>query len=399
MQRQTREILTPDRASGTPASGVSGASAQGPIVDAADGAAARAAAEATPRRRARPTRTGDHPATIESVAALAGVSTATVSRVLTGTNVVRPETRRRVEAAVATLAYVPSGPARALAGSPTWMLGLLMTDITQPFYTELARAVEAEALARGYSLILANGAGDVAREAAYLEQLAGRRVDGILVASRDITDRHLDWLRSAPVEVVLVTCEAPGAPLAAIVSASHSGEAAAAEHVLALGHRVLGVISGPAASASSQERREGAVSAAQAAGLPASAVVAVPSSGDVAGGRSAAATLLARTPRPTAILCYNDLVAVGALHALADAGLSVPGDVSVVGFDDVPVAAMVSPALTTVAQAVDDMARWAVERLAAQIEARRAGDEAPAPEVVRHACRLVVRASTGPAPE
>lgn len=377
--------------------------ANAPAPDPTPGTAAEPALEpdpdaATPRRRGRQARSGPQPATIDQVAAAAGVSIATVSRVLTNRDPVRPETRRRVLEAVARLDYVPSGPARALAGSPTGMLGLLMTDLTQPFYTELAHAIESEAQARGYTLILANGAGDVGREAAYLELLAQRRVDGILVASRGVTTRHIDWLRRAPVEVVLVTCEAPGVPLPAIVAGSEDGAAAAVEYLLDLGHRRFAEIGGPAGSTSGVERHQGIVRALAQAGIPANQLVVQASADDVEGGRVAASMLLAREPRPTAILCYNDLVAVGALHAIAAAGLSVPGDVSVVGFDDVPVASMVSPALTTVAQNVPAMARWAVERMVGQISAGRGEGVVEAPTVVSEPCRLVVRGSTGPAP-
>jgi len=343
-------------------------------------------------------RSRPRPATIDQVAALAGVSIATVSRVFTNRKPVRPETRRRVLDAAGRLDYVPSGPARALAGSPTGMLGLLMTDLTQPFYTELAHAIESEAQARGYTLILANGAGDDAREAAYLDLLAQRRVDGILVASRGITTRHIDWLRRAPVEVVLVTCEAPGIPLPAIIAGSEDGAAQAVRHLLGLGHRVFAEIAGPAGSTSGVERHAGIVGALALAGIRERDLAVAGSGGDVAGGRAAGARLLLRTPRPTAILCYNDLVAVGALHAIAAAGLAVPRDLSVVGFDDVPVASMVSPALTTVAQDVAEMARWAVDRIVVQIEASRGQGQAEPPAVVRRPCRLVVRDSTGPAP-
>ena len=349
----------------------------------------------TPPARRAP---GPRRATIGEVAAEAGVSIATVSRVLTNNKPVRAETRRRVLEAASRLDYVPSGPARALAGSPTGMLGLLMTDLTQPFYTELANAIESEAQARGYTLMLANGAGDSSREASYLDLLAQRRVDGILVASRGVTDRHIDWLRRAPVEVVLVTCEAPGVPLPAIVAASQDGAEMAAEHVLALGHRHIGEMVGTTVSASSPERHAGVVAALARAGIRERDLAVEACDGDVAGGRAAAEALLARSPRPTAILCYNDLVAVGALHAIAAAGLSCPRDVSVVGFDDIPIASMVSPALTTVAQAVAEMARWSVDRIAAQIAANRGEGEVEPPEVVRKACRLVVRGSTAAPP-
>ena len=349
------------------------------------------------RRRARPRPGGPRPPTIGDVAARAGVSIATVSRVLNASGTTRPETRRRVLDAVSALAYRPSGPARALQGHATGMLGLIMTDIAQPFYTELARFVESEARQRGYTIMLANGAADNDREAAYLDLLAERRVDGILVASWGITARHVDWLVRAPVQVVLVSCEAPGIALPAIVAASRDGARQAAAHLIGLGHRRLAEIVGPSLSAATADRHAGVMEALEAAGIPA-ATLAVAPGGDVATGRVAAAGLLARDPRPTALLCYNDLVALGAMRAARDAGLRLPEDVSIVGFDDVALAELVHPPLTTVAQPIPEMAAWAVERLVAQIVARREGRDLPLGGAVRLPCRLVIRGSTS-APE
>ena len=379
-------------ASADPGGGLSQGDAAAPVgAEGRDRDAAR-------RRRSRPTRTGEPAPTIIDVADRAGVSTATVSRVLSGSKAVRPETERRVLAAVDALGYRPSGPARALAGSRTRTLGLIMTDLSQAFYPELSRAVESAAQARGYTMILANGAGDSLREAGYLDLLAERRVDGILVASWGITARHIDWLVRAPVEVVLLTCRAPGVPLPAILAASRQGARLAVEHLVALGHRRLGEIAGPAESAATSERRAGVLDAIAATGLPAGSVAVAHSRGDFASGETAAAALLAATPRPTGLICYNDLVAAGALKAARAAGLSVPGDLSVVGFDDVPLAAMLEPPLTTVAQPVAEMATWAVERISERIEAFDRGEPPPGPEVVEMGCRLVVRSSTTEAP-
>jgi LacI family transcriptional regulator len=269
-----------------------------------------------------------------------------------------------------------------------------MTDLSQAFYAELGRAVESAAQERGFSMILANGAGDSAREATYLDLLAERRVDGILVASWGITARHVDWLVRAPVEVVLLSCKAPDVPLPAILAASRHGARLAVEHLVALGHRRLGEIAGPARSAATSERRAGVLDAVAAAGLPVDALAVAHSDGDFASGEAAAASLLVAADRPTGLICYNDQVAAGALKAARSAGLSVPRDVSVVGFDDVPLASMVEPALTTVAQPVADMATWAVERLWAQIDAFDRGEPPPAPTVIEMPCRLVVREST-----
>lgn len=354
-------------------------------------------------RRRRPHPMGRPAVTIDDVAARAGVSIATVSRVLTNAKVVRPETRSRVVGAVEALGYRPSGPARALARSRTHTLGLIMTDLAQPFYAELTRAVEAAARTHGYALVLANGAGDSRREASYLDLLAERRVDGILVASWGITERHVDWLVRAPVEVVLVSCRAPGVTLPGIVAASRDGARLAAEHLLALGHRRLGEVTGPPHSAAAPDRHLGVLEALASAGIAADGLAVAHCDGDFESGERATAQLLARSPRPTAVLCYNDLVAAGALKAARAAGLSVPGELSVIGFDDVPLARMVEPALTTVAQPVAEMGVWAVERIHAALTtpldpASRPEPIGPqvvrGPAVVEAPCRLVVRDST-----
>ena len=351
-----------------------------------------------PRRRTR-SQPGRPSVTIEDVAARADVSIATVSRALTNAKVVRPETRRRVLQAVEELGYRPSGPARALARSRTHTLGLIMTDLAQPFYAELTRAVETASRANGYTVVLANGAGDTRREADYLDLLAERRVDGILVASWGITRRHLDWLASAPVEVVLVSCMSSELPLPAILSASREGARMAAEHLLALGHRQLAEVTGPPDSAAAPDRHRGVLDALTHAGLDERQLAVAHCDGDFESGRRATGELLRGAPGPTAVICYNDLVAAGALKAARDAGLRVPGDLSVIGFDDVPLARMVEPALTTVAQPVAEMGRWAVERIIAGLAAR--GGPAPdtQPAIVRMPCRLVVRDSTAPPPD
>jgi LacI family transcriptional regulator len=354
--------------------------------------------DASRRRRSRPGRSGGVPATIDDVAEHAGVSIATVSRVLRGTKAVRPATQQRVRDAVDALCYRPSGPARALAGRRTRTLGLIMTDLAQTFYAELSRAVESAALERGYTMVFASGAGDEQREASYLDLLAEQRVDGILVASWGITRRHIDWLVDAPLEVVLLSCKAPGIALPAVLADSREGASVAVEHLIGLGHRDIGVIAGPSYSAAAHDREVGLLETLAEHGVALSDRFVAHSTGDFETGRGAAAELLAAEPRPTALVCYNDLVAAGALKAAVTAGLRVPADLSIVGFDDVPLASMVEPSLTTVAQPIEAMAVWAVEQLQRQISAFDHGEAAPPASVVHMPCRLVIRGSTAAVP-
>ena len=333
--------------------------------------------------------------TIADVAAHSGVSTATVSRVLSGVVPARPATRERVMAAVDELRYRPSGVARALKRHETRTIGLLITDIGNPFFPQIVRAVEDAAHEGGYGVILCNAGDDPAREMAYLDLLLERRVDGLIVASARTTRRHAARLADVPMPVVLVNGNAPGSHLPGITTAHRRGARLATRHLLALGHRRLAHITAPAAgSVAARLRLAGVTDALRAAGLdPASLRVA---DGDehVEGGARAARQLLTGSSAPTAIVCYNDLTAVGAFRAVRGAGLRVPEDVSVVGFDDIELAAWTDPPLTTVRQPTDAMGRWAVARLADALR----GESARRRQVVLEP-ELVVRRSTAPPPD
>jgi DNA-binding LacI/PurR family transcriptional regulator len=336
---------------------------------------------ATRRPRTRPT--------LRDVAGAAGVSIATASRILTGARESRPATRERVLAAASRLDYRPSGLARALKLQQTSTLGLLVTDIENPYFPEVVRAVEDAAHARGYAVLLCNSTDDPARELAYLNLLLERRVDGIIVAASRVGTRHAALLARAQVPVVLVNSEAPRSGLTSITSDNRAGARLAAEHLLQLGHRHLAHITADAANAAAALRMAGirdALSAADGEVNPPELLVA---EGDahVAGGERATRELLQRQPAVTAIVCYNDLTAIGALRALRACGRRVPEDVSVVGFDDIDLAKWTDPPLTTVAQQKAEMGRWAFETLRKEMEggsARpRRGRVLPATLVVR----------------
>lgn len=331
--------------------------------------------------------------TLADVAARSGVSTATVSRVLSGGPAARPETRERVLTAARELEYRPSAVARALKRQTTRTIGLLVTDIENPFYPHVVRAVEDAAHARGYALLFCNAADDSSRELAYLEILLERRVDGIVVASSRATRRHAALLSRTPIPVVLVNSDARGSQLPAIGTANRAGARMAAQCLLDLGHRVIGHITAPPANAAAGLRMAGVRDAARAS-APTAALHVAMGDGHVAGGERAAIELL-NVPGLTGIVCYNDLTAIGALRGARSAGVQVPDDLSVVGFDDVDLAAWTDPPLTTVRQQISEMGRWAVARLDRDLSGGTGGRLPP--RTVHLAPELVIRGSTAAA--
>ena len=314
--------------------------------------------------------------------------------------------------------------ARSLRQRATRTIGLIVTDIENPFFPQLVRAVEDAARELGYAILLCNADDDPERESGYLELLVDRWVDGVVIAASSLGGRHREWLADAPLPIVLVNSAERGLGLSTVASDNRAGGALAASHLLELGHRRFAILAapprnidgaGPARGRPGGDRggrawprtRSGSRSATRAS----------------AGGERAAAEALAADPDLTAIVAYNDLMAIGAMRAVRAAGRRVPADVSVVGFDDVDLAGYVDPPLTTIAQATSEMGRWAVTRLADELAARsaaRAGTDAPAAETTTATAApggegrdasdgpapahlvlpvsLRVRESTGPAP-
>ncbi|MEO8745866.1 MAG: LacI family DNA-binding transcriptional regulator [Candidatus Dormiibacterota bacterium] len=302
--------------------------------------------------------------TIRDVARQAGVSTATVSRVISGADPAKPQTRARVLAAIERLGYRPSAVARSLKLRTTRTLGLLVTDIQNPYYPEIVRAVEDAALERNLAVLLCNGADDPSREETYLDLLVDRRVDGIIIASSGLQERQAAWLaRRRSVPVVLVNWEAPEMKLPAILGDNRQGGRLATEHLLSLGHRRIGHLSAPARNAAAGERLDGIRESLERGGQDPNSLIVVEGDGRVSGGGTAVQELLERMPDVTGIVCYNDLTAIGAVRALRSMARHVPDDISIVGYDDIALSAWVDPPLTTIAQPTAAMGRWAVRRL------------------------------------
>jgi DNA-binding LacI/PurR family transcriptional regulator len=339
------------------------------------------------------------PATVRDVAARAGVSIATVSRAVRGHANVDPGTRRRVEEAARQLGYRPSGVARSLRLRATRTIGLIVTDIENPYFPQIVSAVEDAARERGYSVLLADGRRDPEREIGSLEVLAERQVDGLIIASTALTSRHKARIRDVPCPVVIVNGESTVAAVPAVVSDNRSGGRLAAEHVLALGHRRLAYLAAPSADHwAVKERIAGARAAIREHAQRRASLAVIVAAEGVEGGETAARTALQAEPRTTALICYNDLAAIGAVRGLRGLGLAVPQDVSVVGFDDIEMASYVDPPLTTIRQSTGDMGRWALASLCRRIDSGReetAGQVGGRPgPMVQLPVMLVARGST-----
>jgi LacI family transcriptional regulator len=349
-------------------------------------------------------------ATITDVARRANVSTATVSRVLSGGGGARDETRDRVLAAARELGYRPSGVARSLRQRATRTLGLIVTDIENPFFPELVRTVEDAARERGYAILLCNASDDPEREAGYLDLLVDRWVDGVVIAASNLGVRHREWLLAAPLPIVLVNSVDRAIDVPTIASDSVLGGRLATELLVRLGHRRFGIITAGPRNLDAPDRLTGARSGLRDAGIPSAAAHVAIEEPTVAGGQRAAEAILALDPAVTAIVAYNDLMAIGAMRGIRATDRRVPDDVSVVGFDDVDLAAFVDPPLTTIAQSTGEMGRWAVDQLTRRLgrpatvapaNGEPGGAIEPEPEPAAHVVlpvRLVVRGSTGPAP-
>ncbi len=345
------------------------------------------------------------PATIREVAARAGVSTATVSRSLRGGAGVEPATRKKVEEAAHELRYRPSGVARSLKLRATSTVGLIVTDIENPYFPQIVSAVEDAARDRGYTVLLADGRRDPERELESLDILAEREVDGMIIASTAVTQRHRERIHELHCPAVIANSEStvPGVP--AVMSDNVMGGRIAAEHVLDLGHRKLVFVGDDDDHNSAvQARIDGARAAVAERDGAAFRSVATVGIGDAAveGGIRAARRLVDGSFEETAVLCRNDLTAIGVMRGLLTAGLRIPDDISVVGYDDIELAAYVDPSLTTVRQSTEEMARLAVATLFERLgQGREAADEhpdAPPGETTRVPVELVTRASSGPAP-
>jgi len=299
-------------------------------------------------------------ATVRDVAALAGVSISTVSRALSAPGMVSDATRERVEQAAKKLDYRPNPAARGLRVGRTTTLGLLVPDLENPFFASITKAVQSRARTHGYAVLVADSDEDAGQELELVSMLTAQ-VDGLVLASPRSSDLSLlTAVDGRP--AVLLNREVEG--LASLVIDNAGGVRQSLSHLKALGHRRVAAVSGPAGSWSGAERRRGIETAGRETGVE---VVDVGHFRPTFSGGVAAADLVVASGA-TAVLTYNDLQALGLVDRLRHRGLQVPRDLSVVGFDDVSVATLVSPALTTVSIPLAALGRGAVDRLVEQLD-------------------------------
>ena len=332
---------------------------------------------------------------IGDVARKAKVSTATVSRVINGSSAVREATAAHVRSVVAALNYVPNNSARNLRAGCSNLFGLIVSDIKNPFFPDLIDGFEALAAEQGIDVIFTHTNYDSHRLAVCMRRLVERNVDGIAVMTSEVEEHALELATQSHVPLVLLN-QAGLADRYRNVWVDYSrGFQEAVEHLKQLGHREFAFIAGPPGFSSSRRRRSAFRAALQRSGLKIRKECIVVGDLHVEGGYAAMEQILRLHPRPTALLAANDLMAVGALQAAQAAGVRVPHDLSIVGFDDLPIAKMMYPPLTTIHLSRHQIAARAFALL---LEAVRSY-KAPKPQqLTRVSPKLVVRGSTAAPP-
>jgi LacI family transcriptional regulator len=331
-------------------------------------------------------------ASLKDVAALAGVSVGTVSNVLNRPDRVAAPTLARVRAAIDELGFVPNAQARTLRSNRTHVLGLVVPDISNPFFTDVARGVEDAAMEAGYSVILCNTDEKAAREDRYLSILESQKVSGIIITPARRTLRPLTRLLENGVAVTLLDSPASRARVCSVSVDHATGGRLAADHAAVLGHANVAWIAGPREIPQVAAREKGLTTFARTHAM---SVASLPTTSmSAAAGEAAMRRALSARFTATAVICANDLLALGAMRALRDAGLRVPDDISVIGYDDIDFAASAAVPLTSVRQP-----RYELGHAAAELVISEARD--PNAHEHRHVDfqpTLVVRESTGAAP-
>ncbi len=344
------------------------------------------------KRSRKPSATSTPPKIdIRGVASLARVSIATVSRTINHVPTVDPVLAARVWKAVTELNYFPNTQARALVSGKSRLIGLVVSEITNPFFPELIQEFEQIAVARGYEILI----GSTNYEAKTMElcarRMLERQVDGVAIMTFGIEDFFLDRFESENIPYVFID-PAPSRPLNSVLAVDYrAGIYEAVQHLAVLGHRNIAFISGPLTRRSAQGRKDAFLNCLQSAGLKPNPDWLIEGNHGLDGGRDAMNRILALPNWPTAIMCSNDMTAIGVQHAVFEADLRVPDDFSLIGFDDIHLCEYTIPPLTTIRMSCRDLATKAMDNLLSRVKTTTEPEQA----VSKISTRLIVRRTTG----
>jgi LacI family transcriptional regulator len=330
--------------------------------------------------------------TIRDVAKRAGVSTMTVSRVLNNSGYVSSDARQRIEAAITELGYVPNSLARSLRSKRTRSLALILTDVTNPFFTTMARGVEDAASHHGFNLILCNTDESEDKQTRYITVLLEKRVDGVLLVPARSRPEAVHRLLRQGVPVVLLDRSITDTPVDVVRGDSEQGAFDATRYLLDLGHTRIAILSGPDGVSTADDRVAGYRRAMTEVGITDIGAWVFRGEFSATGGQRMALAALTLPARPTALIAANNFIAAGAYRAVREAGLEVPGNLAMIAFDDVPTALAVEPFMTVMDQPVYEMGQRAAEVLFARIS----GLASPERQEIVLPMRLIVRKSTSP---
>ncbi len=326
--------------------------------------------------------------TIKDVARMAGVSVATVSRALSGRTHVTAPTRDRVMNVVAQLRFVPSSAAQSMITRRTHTIGALLPDLHGEYFSELIRGIDLAARARGLHLLVSSSHGNAVEAAAALRAM-NRRVDGLLVMSPHVNADFLWGNVAEDLPVVLMNTRLDGGKHSSFAVDNHGGAYAMVRHLVERGHRDIAFVAGPDSNFEAQERLRG-YRAAMTDLLPGTSERVLQGDFTQESGYRVGSQIVALTERPTAVFASNDMMAIGCLSALNEAGVDVPREIGLAGFDDIPISRYVNPSLTTVRARIAELGSLALERLASAIE--EPGNTAAQQQTLR--ADLIVRQST-----
>lgn len=308
--------------------------------------------------------------TIYDIAKLANVSVATVSRVINSTAPVKDSTRKKIEALIQQYQFQPNAMARSLLKKETGIIGIIVPDLTNPFYTEVLAGAEQEALTTGHTFLLTNSVGDYQKESQYLSIMREKRVDGMIFLGGRINlkigDEELDQeliQHASTIPTVLVNGTVKGNALTRVATDEYTGTCMAVQHLIECGHKQIGFLGGELHMSTTSTKLRAFKKTMREAGLEVREEWILTDSFSIYSGRKQMEKLLQLADKPTAVMCVNDFVAIGAIKTAVDHELTIPDDMSIIGFDDIPLSHHFIPEITTVSQEANELGRTAIQVL------------------------------------